>query len=417
MVVRVIVMIASEGQADWRLVAGSALALTVSTASVIQFSFGIFMKPLSADLGTDRGTLSIAPAMALLLAGISAPLVGVLTDRFGLRKVVFLSIVLTAVGLMLLGALARSVPTFIALYCLAGLVGAGYSPLPFAKAVSAKFQDRRGLALGITMAGVGIGTALVPIMVQALISAFGWRIAYVGLAIVVLIVALPATLLTLPDLRFSNPVVRAPLRDGLTAGESMRDLAFWKLAVAFALVAFATAGVITHIAPLLSDRGISSNHAATALSIAGITLILGRILSGYLLDRIFAPIVALLFIVSALVGILMLTSSIPASAWVATGLVGLSLGAEVDLIAYLLCRYLGQRAFGVIYGYLFGAFTLGTALGPLSMGQSFARTGNYTSALLVFMGGLMVACVLVMTLGAYRYGASGERILLHEIAH
>ena len=392
----------------WRLVFGSALALTVCTGPVIQFSFAVFMKPVADGLGTDRGTLALAPALGLVLVALGTPVVGILIDRHGLRRIVPLSVVLTAIGLALLGILSSSVPLFIALYGLTALAGSGYGPLPFAKAVSARFRERRGLALGVTMAGVGIGTALVPLLAQAVITAFGWRMAYMVLAAAVLAVALPPTILTLPDLRAGRVLSAAALLAGATAGEAMRSATFWKLAACFACVGLATAGIITHMAALLSDRGISAGYAATALSVGGMSLILGRLLSGYLLDKVFAPLVACAFFAAALGGIaLLLISDVAALAWVATGLIGLSLGAEVDLIAYLLCRYFGQRAFGAIYGYLFAAFTLGTAFGPLLMGISFTRTGGYETAMLGFAVLVALACLLVSRLGGYRYEADG----------
>ena len=403
--------IGPKDKSGWGLVAGSALALAVSNGPVVLSSFAVFMKPLTEGLMTDRGTLSLAPALGLILAGIVTPVVGMLTDRHGLRRIVFTSIVLTAIGLALLGAFVHSVPVFIALYCFIALAGAGYSPLPFAKAVSATFQTRRGLALGITMAGVGIGTALVPVLVQMMITAYGWRVAYIGLALIVLIVALPAIVLTLPNLRFDPAAAPPMLRAGVTAREALRSGIFWKLVAAFALVSLATVGVLAHVAALLSDRGISAVVASTAMSVGGVALLVGRLLSGYFLDKVFAPYVALASFVSALTGIVILVfSSIPEAGWIATGLVGFCIGAEVDLIAYLVCRYLGQRAFGAIYGYLFAAFTLGAGLGPLAMGQCFARTGSYDAALAAFIGGLLISCVLVTRLGAYRFHADGKPV-------
>ena len=298
--------IGPKDKSSWGLVAGSALTLAVSNGPVVLSSFAVFMKPLTEGLMTDRGTLSLAPALGLILAGLFTPVVGMLTDRHGLRRIVFTSIVLTAIGLALLGALVQSAPVFIALYCFIALVGAGYSPLPFAKAVSATFQSRRGLALGITMAGVGIGSALVPVLVQSMITAYGWRVAYVGLALMVLIVALPATVLSLPNLRFDPAAAPPVLSAGFTAREALRSGIFWKLVAAFALVALTTVGVMVHVAALLSDRGISAVAASTALSVGGVALLFGRLLSGYLLDKIFAPYVALASFVSALTGIVIL---------------------------------------------------------------------------------------------------------------
>ena len=398
----------ANGRSPWWLVLGSALALIVGTGPVIQFSFAVFMKPLAAGFHADRGTLALAPAIGLLAMGLVTPLFGWLADRYGVRRVVPPCVLATGVAFALLGT-TTSVPAFVALYCVGSIFAGGYSPMPFAKAVSARFHHRRGLALGMTMAGLGVGTALIPTVSQAMIAAWGWQWAYVGLGALICAIALPATLLTLPKLPDAGRAVISALTTGATAGEALRLGSFWRLALAFACVALATTGVMTHIVALLSDRGIAPGVAATALAVGGVALIGGRLLSGYLIDKLFAPRVAAVFFASALLGIvLLLASPAPAIAWIATGLIGLSLGAEVDLIAYLICRYLGQRAFGAIYGYLFLAFTLGTAAGPLAMGICYTRTGSYSAAMTGFAIGLILACLLVLRLGRYRYDADGQ---------
>lgn len=392
----------------WALVAGSAATLTVSLGPVVQFSFAVFVKPLAKALGADRGTISPAPALALLMVAISTPIVGLLTDRYSLRRIVLISIPLTALGLASLGAVARTPWAFIALYCLTGMVATGYTTVPFAKAVSARFQARRGLALGVTMAGIGIGATLVPAFTQSLIAAYGWRIAYFGLAGLVLAVAFPASFLTLPR-RQNSAAESSAVRRGSTANEALRDPVFWKVGVAFLLVALASAGVMAHLVALLTDRGVSAAQAAAAISVGGVAMIFGRLLSGFLLDRVFAPFVVLGFFTAPLAGLVVLLASGAAGpAWIATVLVGLGLGAEVDLIAYLVSRYMGQRAFGTIYGYVFTLFMVGNAVGPVAMGVSFAQTGSYRLSIMLFAAGLALACALVMQVGPYRYRVDGE---------
>ena len=405
----------TRDRSPWWLVLGSALALIVGTGPVIQFSFAVFMKPLAVGLNANRGTLALAPAIGLLAMGLATPLFGWLADRYGVRRVVPPCVLATGIAFALLGT-ATSVTAFVALYCIGSIFAGGYSPMPFAKAVSARFHHRRGLALGVTMAGLGVGTALVPLVSQAMIAAWGWHWAYVGLGVLICVVALPATLLTLPRSGVTDARESIGLAHGASASQAIHTGSFWKLAVAFACVALATTGVMTHIVALLSDRGVSPGVAATALAVGGIALIAGRLLSGYLIDKLFAPMVAAAFFASALIGIiLLLVSPGPGIAWAVTGMIGLSLGAEVDLIAYLICRYLGQRAFGAIYGYLFLAFTLGTAAGPLAMGVCYTRTGRYTPAMIGFALGLVLALLLVLRLGEYRYNTDGEPNCVSEV--
>jgi cyanate permease len=178
------------------------------------------------------------------------------------------------------------------------------------------------------------------------------------------------------------------------------------LAISFFIVSVTTGGVVSHLVPLLTDRGVSLRNATDMVSIAGLALIGGRLLAGYLLDRIHAPLVAAAFFTAPMIGITALVStSRPNVAGLGAVLIGIGLGAEVDLIAFLLSRYLGMRSFGEIYGFFFGIFMLGSGLGPLAMGAWFDKAGSYTLMLVGFATALVLSIVVVLRLGAYRYPA------------
>ncbi len=198
-------------------------------------------------------------------------------------------------------------------------------------------------------------------------------------------------------------VPNAPLR-GLTGFEALRSVRFWSLAVSFFIMAGTTGGVISHLVPLLGDRGISAQTATGMVALAGIALIAGRLLAGFLLDRIHAPYVAVLFFLAPLVGIAVLLSTPrPEGAAVGTILLGMGVGSEVDLIAFLVSRYFGMRSFGEIYGYFFSIFMVGAGLGPFAMGVSYDRTRSYKLMLLCFMVALPLASLPMLRLGTYVY--------------
>ena len=396
----------------WWIVLGSVLGLTVGNGPVMQFTFGVFVKPLTAQFASDRGTISLALTVGLMLTGLCTPVVGYLVDRFGVRAVTLPAVVLFALATVSLGFAVDSATAFLVTYAIMGVFAAGQTPLPYAKAVSAAFDRQRGLALGVTMAGVGLGTMLLPMFAQIMINAVGWRGAYVGLGAVLFVVAFPAVLLLVKDGRTTGHHVATTERtlSGMTGAEALRCANFWALGLAFFFVALACAGMLAHIVPLMTDRGVPAREAAAAISLGGMAMIGGRLLSGWLLDRVFAPYVALFFVLSPLCGILLLFVTHGAgTAMVATVLVGIGLGAEVDLIAFLISRYLGLRAFGQIYGYLFLTFMLGSALGPFLMGLSFARTGGYGTTMVALMLGLAAAATLLLRLGEYRFGSNEAR--------
>jgi len=391
----------------WWIVLGSVLGLTVGNGPVMQFSFGVFVKPLTAQFASDRGTISAALSVGLLLTGLCTPLVGRLVDRFGVRAVSLPAITLFAIATASLGFIPDSATAFLAVYAIMGIFAAGQTPLPYAKAVSGAFDTKRGLALGVTMAGVGLGTVLLPMFAQIMIGQVGWRGAYIGLGTVLFVVAFPSVFFLLKDIRPAHRRGAAATAglSGVTGGQALRSGVFWLLAIAFFFVALACAGMLAHIVAIMTDRGVPVQRATAAISLGGLALIAGRLLSGWLLDRVFAPYVALVFVLSPLAGILLLFGSDTAGlAMAATILVGLGLGAEVDLIAFLITRYLGLKAFGEIYGYLFLTFMFGSGLGPFVMGLSFAKTGSYTTTMVGFTLGLALSAILLLRLGAYRFG-------------
>jgi MFS family permease len=244
------------------------------------------------------------------------------------------------------------------------------------------------------------------------VAGLGWRLAYAVMGLVIVLGAAgvtwrlknkPADLGLLPDNQSNaDGLSGAPDKVGLSVGQAIRSRSFWLIGSAFFLAALAINGCSVHFVPLLTDRGVPAAEAAKIASIIGIALIVGRVGAGYLLDYLFAPFVTVFFFTGPVIGILLLYSGATGTtAMFCAALIGLGVGAEVDLIAYLIARYFGLRAFGEIYGYLFGLFCLGTAFGPLLMGLGQTLQGSYDSVLLLFAGCMVLACVLMLCVGRY----------------
>ena len=396
----------------WLVVFGSVLALTVCNGPMILFPFGVLVGPITHEFGWPRATLAAAVVVSHMTGALAMPFTGVLMDRFGVRKVALPAICLFA--LVFAGiALLPGVPwLFIAFYALLGVIGAGHSTLTYARAVSAWFDRRRGLALGITLSGVGIGTALTPQVARILVADYGWRGAYVGLAVLLLVLALPAVAFLVRD-RVRAPRDKAAaaaaaelaaLIPGMRLGPALRGYHFWAIGIALFLVALAVNGTIAHVVPLLGDRGVSARTATAALSAAGLALIVGRILSGYCLDRLFAPFVSAGFFLVPLCGIALLgAGATDALAVCAAILLGIGIGAEVDIMAFLAGRYFGIAHYGAVYGTLLALFTLGSGMGPWLVALSFDHFHNYFAALVGCGATLVVASALVASLGPYKY--------------
>jgi MFS family permease len=181
------------------------------------------------------------------------------------------------------------------------------------------------------------------------------------------------------------------------------------LAVAFFIVVLTANGPLIHAVALLTDRGISISRATAALSAAGFAMIVGRLLSGYCLDRFFGPHVAVFCVGGAMIGLGLLSSGyggiVPIAGII---LCGLGMGAEGDIVPYFVSRYFGLRSFGQIYGYLFAVFMIGVGVGPSLMGFSFDHWHSYAPMFIVFEIALLLACIIFLFLGPYQFPAEEQ---------
>ena len=392
----------------WWVVFGSTVGLIVGNGPIVFFTFGLFLGPVTKEFGWDRATFSSSLLVGHGFAAAAYPFLGRAIDRYGIRRVSLTSIVLFALSLASLSLTPASPAVFIAMAGLVGLCSAGQAPLPYAKAVTSWFDERRGLALGIAMTGIGIGATLVPQFARGVIDAYGWRAGYVALAALMLTVAFPivAIFIREPDSHARTATFGAAGLPGLTVGESVRTANFWLLAIPVFLVVTSINGIVAHLVPLLTDRGIAIGQAASTLSAVGLSTIAGRLVSGYLLDRFFAPHVAAALFLLPLAGVGILAAGAGGTALLFAAIaLGFGLGAEVDVIGFMVSRYFGLRSYGAIYGCMFAIFTVGTGLGPVLMGLSFDETRSYTLALSAFGLALVCASVVVSRLGRYTFPA------------
>ncbi|MBV8849506.1 MAG: MFS transporter [Methylobacteriaceae bacterium] len=393
----------------WLVVFGSVLALIVCNGPMILFPFGVLVGPIAAEFGWPRATLASAVVVSHATGALAMPFVGGMVDRFGVQRVALPAICVFALVFASVALLPGIPLYFILAYAVLGIVGAGHSTLIYARAVSTWFNRNRGLALGITLSGVGLGTALTPQVARILIADYGWRGAYVGLGVLLFVLAVPAVAFLVRDrrseaLRSSEEADAPHVSEGMTLREGLVDWRFWSVGIMLFLVAAAVNGTIAHIVPLLGDRGVSTKIATTALSATGFALILGRILSGYCLDRFFAPYVSALFFLVPLCGLVLLGAGAEGPlAIVAAILLGIGIGAEVDIMAFLVGRYFGLLHYGAIYGTLLALFTFGSGMGPWLVALGFDHFHSYTLALISAGVGLLIASALVSRLGAYRY--------------
>ena len=395
----------------WWVVAGAVTGLLVCNGPVLGYTFGVFLKPIMADMHWDRGTASFAMAFPELFAAATVPVLGWMMDRWTIRRVALPGIAAFAVCLCLLSLTPSSLLIFVLLYGLTAISGQIQCPLGYTKAISAWFDQRRGLALGIAIAGIGLGAMIVPQIAQALITRLGWRAAFVGLGVLMFTVAFPAVALFIREPGPGEGEHRRQaigVLPGLTVPEAIRTRRFWLLVATFFFVAVALLGFSGHIVPLLTDRGLSPAAATATFGLLGLATMTGRLVTGYLVDRIFAPYIVGAFWFAPVGGFALLMSGTGLLPALGVFLIGFGLGAEADMLAFLNSRYMGQRSFGQLYGYFFMAFGLGGAFGRFLDGYLFDRAGSYAPALIGSAGALIIAVLLVSRLGAYAYPVEGH---------
>ena len=418
----------------WWIVVVAAVGLFMGYGPIVSFTFGIFLNPLAQEFGWGRGEITLAFSLSVLVMSVASPTLGKLADRFGARRVILPSALIFGIGLASLSLLTASLWLFYAIYLIMGLVGGGTAPIPYSKVISSWFDKKRGLALGLMMVGLGLGAFMMPSLASALILGVGWRQAYVVIGATTILATVPLVGLFLRESaqgsglpldgesnpeRTSTASVTHATELGMSSAQARRTSEFWLMAGVFFFVSSACHAGLIHMVPMLTDRGMSAQSASLSVSLLGGALLTGRVLAGYMMDRFFAPHVALGFFIAVAGGLSLLWGGATgAPAFLAAFLVGLGLGAEVDVIAYVASRYFGLRAFGEIYGYLFAAFLLGAVVGPLLMAFAFDYRGSYQLTLGLFVVTTVLAAGLITRLGPYRTWTFGVgTVPAQEMAH
>lgn len=405
-----------ELRRGWVVIVASAIGLGCGLGSLPIYTLGAFTKPLSGAFGWSRADVQAIYTWMSVGMVIASPLLGVVIDRVGVRSVTLWSLAGQAVGFVALGLLAGSLWSVYLIAFLTAIVGAGTLPITWTRVIVDRFDAARGLALGLALAGTGLAATFLPSLTTWLLEQFGWRGAYVGLAALPAFVAWPLTYVLLHDRGARAPAARAvvTVADARLASEdvrtALRSRGFWVLATAFFVVGACIAGLITHTIPLLTDLHWSATAAARVAGVTGLAVIAGRIVTGLLVDRFWAPGVACAVLTLPAVSCLLLAFSVGGvtGAVVAVVLLGLAAGAEFDLLAYLVSRYFGTRHYGVLYACQYAVFRVALGAGPVVYGFVFDRRGSYTAVLLAAAVLLPLGSLLLLTLGAYPAGGARQ---------
>lgn len=377
------------------------------------YSFSFFVKPINAELGWDRSIITLGFTIWSLSMGLVSPCIGGLVDRFGGRSVIGVGAIVTGLGFTVLSWTNNTV-TFWLSYAVVGIGMAACAQVPASAVVSHWFVKRRGLAIGIMSVAVGIGGLIsAPVVGGFLIPHFGWRQAYLDMAIFTWMVILPLSLFVIrtrpaekglyPDgansIDESSKLLRAT--EGFSVLEAIATLAFWLIALCFLLSQFAQNGVMqTHVL-YLSDQGFSTVVTSSFMGVVGMMSAVGKFSFGWMCDKIKPKYALAIGLILQLIGVIILLNIKPDSPlpiiWVYSVIWGFGIGSWLPVMSIMISSHFGMVRYGTIFGVMSFINGLGSAFGPLLSNYIFDATGGYQPALITFLVLFAISIPMVLS--------------------
>jgi OFA family oxalate/formate antiporter-like MFS transporter len=401
-------VMSSEVGRGWSLVFAASIGVACSSIVLPFYTIGAFVKPLAAEFGWARADVTSAIIFSTGIGALTAPIIGWLSDRYGPRALVLPSLVGLSLGFMVAASMNGELWMFFAAYACMAVLGAGTIPVTWTRAIATSFDKQRGLALGLTLTGSGLCGIVAPYIAVQMIEHWGWRGAYVGIGLLPIVLALPIVFLAFKPRPYYQLVPSEaaangePPAWGQTLGEAMRGYRFWLLCVSILGIYLAVSGISPNLIAALTDEGMSATTAASAAGTFGVAVTLGRVVIGYLVDRIWAPGVACVVLALPAIGCLMLTTEQSfANTVLAIALIGFAAGAELDLMAYFAARYFGLRHYATIYALLYAMLCIAGGIAPRLFSAFYDRTQSYDQGFNIAAGLFVFGAVILLGLGRY----------------
>lgn len=395
----------------WRVVFICQIGVLSGIATIFFTIFTLFIKPWQHDFGWNREQISQAFTLAAMSVAVCSPIMGRILDRVEPRKLIAWMMVAFGLGFASLAWLTPHLGRLEVTAVFIGVAGTGTYQLGYARIVASWFERRLGAALSVVVAGSGLGSLFIPPLVQHSITVYGWRSTILILSALPLLLGAPLTYFFAPSPRThlthpSSSGKQSGAAIGIPWKQALATRSFWLIALGVGCMSLAENGVLVHLAPMLSDRGLKVEDAAFIVSILGGSSVAGRLLLGWILDYFEGAGIAMGALLLAGSGIFFLghARSFHAAALAAL-IAGLGMGCEFDLIPYMLKRYFGMRSFATMYGLTYSVYAVAGGTAPLLLGYVYDVTGSYTHILSVFS--VVTACVAfaMLALPAYRYAA------------
>jgi sugar phosphate permease len=397
----------------WPILLACFAGMSGNVGPLVYASFAFIIRELESEFGWSRSSMTLSISLLTLTSAAIHPLYGRLVDRYGVRRTLLPSL------LMMAGILA-TVPLYLSqiwhlwlAFILVAILGVANNNLPFIRLIATWFDKRRGLMLGFVASGTGVGLAVLPKATALAVSHYGWQGGFVFYGLFIVFVTVPIMYLLVRDTPESvglrpdgigEPEENTPQTDtsGLNLSEALQTRGFWLLFIGVLFASFALWGITNQMGLVLIDRGFTPSLAASVAVSLGLSMAAARLIIGYLLDKVFAPVVGgVIFLLSAMGFMLLAYVPTPWAPFVAASLLGAGLGAETELMGYMVSRYFGLRQFGTIYSLVFVGFLLGTSGGPYMYAKSQEILGSYDPALQCMILLMLATAAMFASMGKY----------------
>jgi MFS family permease len=396
----------------WWTVVGGSMAMMLGSSTVSVFMFGIFAKAIGHEYGWSRPDVSLGLTAYTVGNGIGIYLIGAAIDRWGARRTTAAMVTMFGVALASVALVPRNLPMFVGLFAVIGFFGSAGVMIPYAVAVCAQFDRQRGFALGIVNAGNAVGGMLFPLVAVPVLERFGWRVGYVSFGSMCALVPLLCVLflVRVPEKFELERKSEKAFKNTAQRFGFLRQRHFWLLFIAVGLLSFSTFGITSQIVPILTDSGHPIAIAAGVLATVGVSSLCARMCVGFFVDRFFAPYVTSIIFVAAMGGIWLIVHGQTIGAITAGALLlGVGLGAEGDLITFLVSRYFPIHSFGTVSGAVWMTFAWGGAIGTLMISNGYDAFKSYGTVVTIFMALIVVAIACVLALGPYIFPPEHQR--------
>ena len=399
----------SEFTYGWKSLLAATIGTMCGIFTLTNYTQGFFVGPVTSEFGWSAPQFFLSYTVLMCSGLLTGPLIGYIAQRVGLRTVGIVGLTGHSLAYVVLSLNTGSLMLWYLSWALVAILGAGSLPIIWTGVLNNWFIKHRGKAIGITMAGTGLGAFLLPPIVEFLIANHGWRTAYRGIGLGALLISLPIVFVLFKEKPDSSTATGGEVMAnkvetwGLTTGDAMRTKQFWILGAVLFLTVIVVAGLLSNFERIMTEQGFERSSIAQIAAVMGLTVIIGRLMVGALVDRFWAPGVAACFFLVATLGLLILvgTQVTMATALLVAVMIGLAAGAELDLLAYLTGKYFGPAHYPAIFGLIIAFFTVGAGIAPPLFGMAAQMFQGYGTMLSISIGLLLVSILLFLSLGRY----------------